>query len=665
LFYLDDFEVPERTAKPLTGPASLGAVIRKVPFLRGMLAAGIVIVLAFPLLDVGIVYPGYDNLLMTFGEQEAVRVCRHLAATVDGLGELTETTVQDSDLPEEAMRLLKAFHIERLKVYSAAAEVVFSSDPDEVGAINNAAYFRQRVMNNQVISNIVEKKGAALEGRVLKVDVVETYVPIMRQGRFFGAIEVYYDMTERRTILSGHLVQSVVILAGMGGGLFTIFLITLFRAARTYRDHQAAEERLMVSELRLRRMTSAAQDAIVEIDSSGRVAFWNAAAERIFAISREEALGQDALALMIAEDDRARAGAVLAEYQTLASRPPAGETVELSGRRGDGEVFTLELSLAPLPGESGSHLVGILRDISRRKAMEQQLKLGERIVRHALSGIMVTDAELNIQVVNPAFCKVTGFASDEVIGQQPRLLRSGRHGSAFYDEMWRDLRESGEWQGEVWNRRKNGEIYPEWLSISAIHDKAGRVTHYVGIFSDITQQKRLEEDLERLALHDPLTGLANRVLFRERLLQCIREAKRFERKFAVLYLDLDFFKAVNDRHGHDIGDLLLQEVGKRLSYLVREADTVARLGGDEFAIIIESLSDRSSVAVVAEKCVDSLSRPFVLGGIECRIGCSIGVAIYPDDATTDDGLLKQSDDAMYEAKRGGRNRVCFSEPGIT
>ena len=161
-------------------------------------------------------------------------------------------------------------------------------------------------------------------------------------------------------------------------------------------------------------------------------------------------------------------------------------------------------------------------------------------------------------------------------------------------------------------------------------------------------------------MHDPLTGLANRVLFRERLLQCIREAKRFERKFAVLYLDLDFFKAVNDQHGHDIGDLLLQEVGKRLSCLVREADTVARLGGDEFAIIIESLAEPANVAVVAEKCVDALSLPFLLGGIECRIGCSIGVAIYPDDATTDDGLLKKSDDAMYEAKRTGRNRVCFA-----
>ena len=324
-------------------------MIGKLPILRGMLAAGIVIVLAFPILDIGIVYPGYDNLLMTFGEQEAVRVCRHLAGTIDSLPELTEASVQDSDLPEEAMRLLKAFHIERLKVYSAAAEVIFSSDPDEVGAVNNSAYFRQRVMNNEVISNTVEKKGSALEGRILRVDVVETYVPIMRQGKFFGAIEVYYDITERRAILSGHLVQSVVILLGMGGGLFTLFLITLFRAARSYRDQQAAEERLMVSELRLRRMTSAAQDAIVEIDSAGRVAFWNAAAERIFAISREEALGQEALALMIAEDDCARAGAVLAEYQDQAFRPPAGGTVELVGRRAGGERFMLELSLAPCP----------------------------------------------------------------------------------------------------------------------------------------------------------------------------------------------------------------------------------------------------------------------------------------------------------------------------
>ena len=625
-----------------------------------MLMAGAVIVLAFPILDIAVVYPGFDSLLMTFGEEEAVRVCDHLAATLENLGNLSESSVQDSELPEEAMRLLKAFRIERLKVYGAAGEVVFSSEPDEVGAVNNADYFRQRVMKNQVISNMISKKGSALEGRKLKVDVVETYVPIMRQDKFFGAIEVYYDVTERRAVLSRHLSRSIAILLGMGGGLFVILLATLSGAARAYRDQREAEMRLQVSELRLRRMTSAARDAIVEIDPAGRVAFWNTAAERIFAVPAAEAIGQDALTLMIAADDRAKAAAVLAEYQDSERRPPLGGSVELAGQRADGRQFTLEVSLAALPGETGAHVVGILRDISVRKGMEQQLKLGERIVRHALSGIMVTNAEQVIEVVNPAFCRVTGYPPEEVIGKKPSLLASGRHEADFYDGMWEDIREHGEWQGEVWNRRKTGEVYPEWLSISAIYDRSGRITHYVGIFSDISQQKRLEEDLERLALHDPLTGLANRVLFRERLLQCIREAKRFERKFAVLYLDLDFFKAVNDQHGHDIGDLLLQEVGKRLSCLVREADTVARLGGDEFAIIIESLAEPANVAVVAEKCVDALSLPFLLGGIECRIGCSIGVAIYPDDATTDDGLLKKSDDAMYEAKRTGRNRVCFA-----
>lgn len=657
---MDSHETPAVRAASLTSRASLVAVLRKVPFLRRMLLAGAAIVLAFPLFDIAVVYPGYDNLLLNFGEEEAVRVCNHLAATLDGLAEWTESSVQDSELPEEALRILASFHIERLKVYGATAGVVFSSDPDEVGAVNNAPYFRQRVMKGEVISNMIRRRGQALEGRTLTVDVVETYVPIMRQGRFLGAIEVYYDLTERRATLAGHLGQSIAVLIAMGGGLFTILLFTLFRAAKAYRDGEAAELRLAVSELRLRRMTSAARDAIVEIDSAGRVAFWNTAAERIFAVPAAEALGQDALALMIAEEDRAKAAAILEDYQDPGHRPPLGGTVDLAGRRGDGGHFLLEASLAALPGDSGPHVVGILRDVTGRKAMEQQLKLGERIVRHALSGIVVTDADEMIQVVNPAFCKVTGFSPEEVIGKNPGVLRSGRHGPEFYEEMWRVLHESGEWQGEVWNRRKNGEIFPEWLSISAIHDKAGRITHYVGVFSDISQQKRLEEDLERMALHDPLTGLANRVLFRERLMQCIREAKRFEWRFAVLYLDLDFFKAVNDQHGHDIGDLLLQEVARRLSCLVREADTVARLGGDEFAILIESLNDSRKVAVVAEKCVDALAQPFQLRGIECRIGVSIGVAIYPDDATSDEELLKKSDDAMYEAKRGGRNRVCFA-----
>lgn len=307
--------------------------------------------------------------------------------------------------------------------------------------------------------------------------------------------------------------------------------------------------------------------------------------------------------------------------------------------------------------EDGPHAVGILRDITERKAVEQQLKLGERIVQHALSGIMVTDPNQTIQLVNPAFSRVTGYAGDEVVGRQPTILKSGRHDDEFYKSMWQMLAETGEWQGEIWNRRKNGEVYPEWLSLSAIRDRQGNVTHYVGVFSDITQQKQLERDLERLALHDPLTGLANRTLFRERLSRCVQGIKRNpQRQFCVIFLDLDLFKNVNDQYGHETGDLLLQEAARRLALAVRETDTVARLGGDEFAVIMEGVGDAAPAEVKAAGIIGALSRPFVFGAIQCRVGVSVGIAICPDHGDSEEALLKKADDAMYEAKNSGGNR---------
>jgi diguanylate cyclase (GGDEF)-like protein/PAS domain S-box-containing protein len=415
--------------------------------------------------------------------------------------------------------------------------------------------------------------------------------------------------------------------------------------------------RLRDSQARLHSMTDNAQDAIIEIDAFGGIEFWNKAASRIFGYEAAQVRGRPLHELIVPERFRAAFTAAFPQFIASGEGMMVGRSIEMVGLCRDGREVPIEVSIAGLPGPSGRHAIGILRDITARQAAEQGLKLGARVIDYALNGILVTDGELRIRLVNPAFTRITGYAPLDVIGKTPHVLKSGRHPPEFYAEMWRALNSEGEWQGEIWNRRRNGEIFPEWLSLSAIRDTRGQTTHYVGIFSDISQRKELEQDLERLAFYDPLTGLANRTLFRERLRQALRAVKRYGGyRVAVLYLDLDLFKQVNDRHGHETGDLLLEEVGKRLTALMRESDTVARIGGDEFAIVLTHVADGEVAGIIAGKIVAMLSEPCLLGGHRCQIGTSIGIALSPDHGDDVEPLIAAADHAMYQAKRGGRNQ---------
>jgi diguanylate cyclase (GGDEF)-like protein/PAS domain S-box-containing protein len=278
-----------------------------------------------------------------------------------------------------------------------------------------------------------------------------------------------------------------------------------------------------------------------------------------------------------------------------------------------------------------------------------------RFLDHTAEAILITDATSRIVYVNRSFCRVTGYARKDVLGRTPRLLHSGRQSGAFYAHMWKCIRSTGRWQGEIWNRRRNGEIYPEWLSITAVRDDAGRVGHYLAIFTDITLRKREERELYDLATHDTLTGLPNRYLFSERLRGAMARAKRGGHLVALLYLDLDGFKPVNDRLGHRCGDRLLQTVAQRLQRSVREGDTVARLGGDEFAVVLEQLAQPQDSAATAKKLLRTLARPYRLEGHNARITASIGITVYPLDGDDVEILLKRADGAMYRAKTERRN----------
>jgi diguanylate cyclase (GGDEF)-like protein/PAS domain S-box-containing protein len=296
---------------------------------------------------------------------------------------------------------------------------------------------------------------------------------------------------------------------------------------------------------------------------------------------------------------------------------------------------------------------------ARKPVAVRQWHVIARFLDRTTEAVMITDAGTRIVYVNRAFTQVTGYALKDVAGKTPRILHSGRQGAGYYARMWKALASSGRWQGEIWNRRKSGEIYPEWLSITAVRGPAGRVENYLGIFSDITLRKQEERELYDLATHDPLTGLPNRSLFIEQFRQAMARSKRAGRLAGLLYLDLDRFKAVNDRLGHECGDKLLRTVAKRLRALVREEDTIARLGGDEFAVILERLPRPLDAAPTARKILRALTRPFLLDGHRAGVMASVGIAVYPLDGGSAEILLKRADRAMYRAKKAGGGEFRF------
>jgi diguanylate cyclase (GGDEF)-like protein/PAS domain S-box-containing protein len=326
---------------------------------------------------------------------------------------------------------------------------------------------------------------------------------------------------------------------------------------------------------------------------------------------------------------------------------------------GDGLVNIPVLTTSPEVDAMAQALAVVKEAQNERERAAEQLQLAASVFGSSLEGIMITDAEARILSVNQAFTDITGYTADEALGQTPRLLRSDRHDEGFYRTLWASLHETGMWQGEIWNRRKNGEVYPEWRNISTVRDEQGRAKRYISIFTDITEKKLSEERVYWLAHYDVLTELPNRALFEERLRRALLLSKRHGGKVGILYLDIDDFKLVNDMLGHAQGDQLLQEIARRAKDCVRAEDTIARLGGDEFTFILQNLKSGEDAALVARKLLNGLAQPVRTDRQDVYVTVSLGISLYPDDGADERMLLKNADTAMYRAKEQGKNTYRF------
>ncbi|MBL8470165.1 MAG: EAL domain-containing protein [Rhodocyclaceae bacterium] len=420
----------------------------------------------------------------------------------------------------------------------------------------------------------------------------------------------------------------------------------------TGRKH--AEHCLSESEARYRLVVDNVKEAIFQTDAAGRWLFLNRAWEEITGFTVEEALGKSFLDY-VHPDDRARNQAL---FQPLIAREKDYCRHEIRYLHKDGghrwvEVFA-RLTLDPQGELIGT--AGTLYDVTERRAVAERLRLAASVFDHAQEGIVICDPRPRILDVNETFLRVTGYSREEAIGKNPNFLQSGHQDATFYRALWTSLKENGCWRGELWNRRKSGEVYAEHLTITAVRDAEGTLTHYVGVFTDITAIKENQRRLERMAYYDTLTQLPNRSLLADRLQMAMARAQREQTLLAVCYLDLDGFKDVNDLLGHAAGDALLVEVAERLSNGARAGDTVARLGGDEFAVLLGGLASVEDCDLAVDRLLKNLDQPYTVCERDFGVSASIGVTLFPLDGGDADSLLRHADQAMYIAKQAGRNR---------
>ncbi len=393
-----------------------------------------------------------------------------------------------------------------------------------------------------------------------------------------------------------------------------------------------------------------------------RVVSVNRRCEQLFGYASGDMAGKSTAIVFADQQDFEAAGQ--RNYPNLGEGKEFAE--ERQYRKRDGSLFWCLVSGRALdPSRTDGGSIWVFADVTARRQAEEKLRLSATVLEHIADGVMVIGVDGRIVAVNPAFTQITGFIEMEALGQEFSFTRSSRQDAAFYGALWAELAETGFWRGEIWNVRKNGELYLEWLTVSAVRDDHATITHYVGVFSDITKVKESQEKLDHMAHHDPLTALPNRLLFHDRLHHALQRAARDGEQLAVMFIDLDRFKNVNDTLGHHVGDELLKQVAGALQRRLRDGDTLARLGGDEFIVLLENIEGQFGAGMVAEKLMAMFEQPFIVSDYELFVTASVGISLFPADADDLNMVIRNADVAMYQAKARGRNGYQFYAPSMT
>ena len=420
-------------------------------------------------------------------------------------------------------------------------------------------------------------------------------------------------------------------------------------------------DKLKIIEERFLNITHAVNDGIIQMDEQGLIIYWNRAAEVIFGYTASEALGKNLHHLLAPAKYKASYEKALPVFFKKGTGPVINKTLILDALTKDCRTIPIEISISSIRVHRKWHAIAIFRDITERKTQEDAAKLNASIIKTVNEGIMVLNNKLNIVDINPAFTLITGYTRQDILGKTPNLLKSDRHEKIFFQRMWHALLTKGQWEGEIWNRRKTGEIYPEFLSITIIKNNLQEPIYYIGVFSDISLRKKQEIELKEQAKIDVLTGLFNRREFITQTNQLLKLCKRHQTKAAVIFIDVDYFKTVNDRFGHHYGDELLKQMAMRLKHCIRESDCAARFGGDEFSLTMYDIKTNNALTHVIKKIFQQLTKPYTLINRKTNIAVSIGIAIYPEDAKTTENLIRLSDEAMYHVKNTTRNAYFFGD----
>ncbi len=432
---------------------------------------------------------------------------------------------------------------------------------------------------------------------------------------------------------------------------------------RDITELKLTEFQLRDEQERMRLLLDSTGDGVFGVDRAGICYFANATAVRLLGYAEAGELVGSSIHEVVHSGPRDNAAArsnLIGESMSL--EQPMFHDEDIYWRK-DGKGFPAATRIYPLRRDE--RVVGAVvtfSDTSEWRVLHERVRQAAILLENITEGVLITDNRARIIAINPAFSRITGYSEREAIGRKPSLLKSDRHPPEFYKDMWRALRSSGSWKGELWNRRKGGEVYAEWLHINAVYDDAGHATHYVGLFSDLSSLRQPHAQLDFIAHHDPLTSLPNRLLFHARLEHSLQLAHRQGSRVALLYLDLDGFEQINSSQGYPVGDKLLQLVAQRLGRLVGEGESVSRLGGDEFALFAVDGISRASAEGLAQQALDVFLESFILDGREIYLTSSVGIALYPDDADSLDELIQRADSAMYHAKHSGKNTFqCFSQ----